>query len=128
MSPELTEALKDREVSLALKRLYNYRKLRDLDAPPVVIEKASVLLDKSRVSLGDRFTNISAVLFVEFKEIEDVAFQAEQDWEAKCQSCVHWNGGFNNQSENQWCIRHSYETRTIPNECPDYMPGKADGE
>lgn len=128
MSPELTEALKDSEVSLALKRLYNYRKLRDLCAPPVIIEKSSVLLDKSKEALGARFAGISAALFVEFKEIEDVAFKAEQDWEIRCQSCVHWNGGFNNQSENEWCLRHSCETRTIPNECPDYTPVKTDGE
>jgi hypothetical protein len=128
MSPELSEALKDRDVAIALKRLYNYRKLRDLDAPLVVIERSSQLLDKSRDALGARFDGISAALFVEFKVIEDAAFKAEQDWEAKCQTCSSWNGGYNNQSEDQWCLRHSCETRTIPRECPDYTPGKADGE
>jgi hypothetical protein len=128
MSPELVEALKDSEVSLALKRLYNYQKLRNLSAPPVIIEKSSLLLDKSKEALGARFAGISAALFVEFKEIEDAAFKAEQDWETRCQSCIHWNGGHNNQSEDEWCIRHSYETRTTPDECPDYMPAKADGE
>jgi hypothetical protein len=120
MSPELSEALKDSDVSLALKRLYNYRKLRDLGAPPVIIEKSSLLLDKSKAALGDRFANISAALFVEFRDIEEAALKAEQDWEITCQSCSHWNGGSNNQDENRWCLRHSYETRTIPNACPDY--------
>lgn len=128
MSPELTKALTDNDVVDALRRLYNYQKLRVLGAPPVIIEKASLLLDKSKVVLGSRFAGISAALFVEFKEIEDATFKAEQDWEARCQSCSSWNGGFNNQSEDEWCLRHSYETRTAPNECPDYLPAKADGE
>ena len=124
MSPELAEALRDSDVLLALKRLYNYRKLRDLGAPPVIIEKSSLLLDKSKVALGDRFAQISAALFVEFRDIEDAAVKAEQDWETKCQSCSSWDGGYNNQSETGWCLRYSCDTRTIPDKCPDYTPAK----
>ena len=128
MSPELTEALKDSDVAIALKRLYNYQKLRNLGAPPIIIEKASMLMDKSKAALGDRYAGISAALFVEFKEVEDAAFKAEHDWETRCQSCSSWNGGLNNSSEEMWCERHSYETRTAPDECPDYVPAKADGD
>lgn len=128
MSPELAEALKDSEVSLALKRLYNYRKLRDLGAPPVIIEKTSLLLDKSKEALGARFAEISAGLFLEFQDIENAAFQAEQDWDARCQTCSSWNGGVNNRSQEMWCIRHSYETKPFPDVCPDYSPAKPDGE
>ena len=127
MSPELAEALKDVDVSLALKRLYNYRKLRDLGAPPVIIEKSSVLLDKSKVALGDRFAQISAALFVEFRDIEDAAIKVEQDWEERCQSCSFWTHGYSGKDEDQWCGRHSFDSRTMPDECPDYVLAK-DGE
>lgn len=73
MSPELTEALNDNDIFLALKRLYNYKKLRELGAPPIIIERACILLDKSKSDLGPRYSGISAKLFVEFKEVEDAA-------------------------------------------------------
>lgn len=132
MSPELTEGLKDKEIALALKRLYNYKRLRELLAPPVVIEQACQLLEKSKVALGNRYSEISAKLFVEFQEIEDATFLAEQNWEKRCQSCRFWTHGYNgrdqtNTNQDQWCGRHSFETRTIPDECPDYQP-RADGD
>jgi hypothetical protein len=128
MSPELTGAVADKDIAIALKRLYNYKKLQELGAPHIIIEEASKLLDKSRADLGVRFDRISAKLFVEFKEMEDQAALAEQTWEERCQSCSSWNGGTNNQSEDMWCLRHSYESKPFPDECPDYQPGKADGD
>jgi hypothetical protein len=127
MSPELTEALNDKEVFLALKRLYTYKRLRELGAPPVIVEGAGQQLDRSKKELGARYAGISARLFVEFKEIEDATILAEQNWEAKCQTCVFWTDGYQGRDDKQWCGRHSFETRTIPDACPDFQL-KTDGE
>lgn len=78
MSPELMEAMKDNDTAMALKRLYNYRKLRELGAPPVVIERSNQLLEKSKNGLGRRFAEISAQFFIEYKEVEDAALLAEE--------------------------------------------------
>lgn len=126
MSPELTAAIKDEQTFLALQRLYNYKKLRELKAPPVIIEHASQLLDKSRVSLGKRYDAVLSSLFDQFKEYEDARVEAEQAWETKCRSCVHWIHGYDGPGEEQWCGRHSYETKMCPDPCPDFQAN--DGE
>lgn len=78
MSPELTEALRDDGFAMALKRLYNYRKLRELGAPLVIIERSNQLLEKSRIELGPRNFAMMADLFVEYKEIEDAALLVDE--------------------------------------------------
>jgi hypothetical protein len=71
MSPELEQALQDETLKIALKRIYNFKRLRELNAPPVLIEQASVLLDKTKKALGTQKYNAVRDLFDEFRPIHE---------------------------------------------------------
>jgi DUF438 domain-containing protein len=78
MSPELEAALADDDARLALKRLFTYQRLRELNAPLAVIEKASSLLEESRRQLGKNFQILMATVYDEYKIVEDKNME-EQD-------------------------------------------------
>jgi hypothetical protein len=78
MSPELEQALKDDDLSIALKRIYNFKRLRELNAPPVLIEQASVLLDKTKKSLGKQKYEAVRELFDEYRPIHEAQIKTEQ--------------------------------------------------
>jgi DUF438 domain-containing protein len=78
MSPELEAALADDDARLALKRLFTYQRLRELNAPLSVIEKASSLLEESRRQLGKNFQILMATVYDEYKIVEDKNME-EQD-------------------------------------------------
>lgn len=78
MSPELEAALADDDIRLALKRLYTYQRLRELNAPLPIIEKASGLLDESKKKLGRSFGVFMPVVYDEYKQIEDANIQSEE--------------------------------------------------
>lgn len=77
MSPELEAALKEDATRMALKRIYNFKRLRELNAPPVLIEQASELLEKSKKNLGKKYNAIRD-LFDEFRPIHEAQMAAEQ--------------------------------------------------
>jgi hypothetical protein len=77
MSPELESALRDDQTRIALKRIYNFKRLRELNAPPVLVEQAFVLLEKSKKHFGKKYDAIRD-LFDEFRPIHEAQMAAEQ--------------------------------------------------
>lgn len=78
MSPELTAALADEDSFLALKRLYTYQRLRELNAPLPVIEKASLLLEESKKMIGKGFKQLVNTVYDEYRQIEDANTQSQE--------------------------------------------------
>lgn len=78
MSPELEAALADDDARLALKRLHTYQRLRELEAPLPIIEKASSLLDESKRQLGKNFQILAATVYDEYKVVEDKNMEEEK--------------------------------------------------
>ena len=116
---KLHDALDDFHANLALKRLYNLRRLRELKAPPLVVEKAEELLAKSRVEMGDRFDDLEG-LYSEYATWAEEAQRVEREWQERCESCQHIIAGVDDEDVETWCEKYTAEERTIPEPCPDY--------
>jgi hypothetical protein len=78
MSPELEAMLADEDTALALKRLYTYQRLRELNAPLPIIEKASSLLDESKKQLGSGYRILIHTVYEEYRQIEDTNIQSQE--------------------------------------------------
>jgi hypothetical protein len=78
MSPELTAALADEDTFLALKRLYTYQRLRELNAPLPIIERASLLLEESKRTIGKGYKQLVNTVYDEYRQIEDANIQSQE--------------------------------------------------
>lgn len=72
MSPELETVLADEDLALAMKRLYTYQRLRELQAPLAVIQNASDLIEESKKKIGSGFRILTSTVYDEYRQIEDL--------------------------------------------------------
>ena len=79
MSPELEAMIADEDTALALKRLYTYQRLRELDAPLPVIEHASGLVEESKKKIGSGFRILTSTVYDEYRQLEDARVKSEDE-------------------------------------------------
>lgn len=79
MSPELEAMLASEDTALALKRLYTYQRLRELNAPLPVIENASNLIEESKKKIGSGFRILTSTVYDEYRQMEDARVKTEDE-------------------------------------------------
>lgn len=121
MSPELKQALENDGIYTALKRLHNYKRLRELSAPPMIVQRSLEQLEKSKQELGKEYEVVQS-LYDEFRKIEEAAQKQEKEWEDRCRTCVFFDNEKYQYIENsdRWCRLYLFDDRTFPNQCPSY--------
>ena len=118
MSLKLQEAIKDRDISLALARMHNNIRLPLAGAPAAIVEKSVELLDKSKKLLGDRFSIVQE-LYAEYSIQVDEENCRESAWRSRCSTCVHWKMTVDDDIDS-WCERFTMDSRSYPAPCADY--------
>lgn len=121
--------LNDNKMHTALKRVYNLEAFTKLAMPDLMTSTARDMVEKSKISLGFKFNEITPEVLSEFTKWKDESLQAQKEWEKKCQSCVFARHDYDDFSINDsfnidelWCLRYSYEAVTCPDACPEYYP------
>jgi len=122
MYTKLQEAIRDGDISMALRRLHNNIRLKEVGAPPSVVDKSIELLDRSKELLGDRFAIVEQ-FYPEYSVHIEAEHRVENAWMARCGSCRHWSDDRPPEAE-EWCDKHSFDSRTYPDPCPDYSDGE----
>jgi len=104
---------------MGLRRLHNSIRLKDVGAPADVVDKSVELLCRSEKKLGDRYA-VVVRFYPEYSVFIDNEHRVENEWMARCGRCRHWTDDHLSDESEEWCEKHSFDSRTYPDPCPDF--------
>jgi len=111
--------MNDDVIAIALRRLNTYVRLKELQSPQTVIDGACVIMEASKKELGSRWAKVEELLPA-YQEWHAACERLNEEWESKCQECIHSSTSYAYDESDSWCDAYTIQNKTCPAPCPGF--------